>query len=135
MPPAGARHDLVVLAARLYVVAVLVFAALPTRGALEATVGERQSTVTLIAHSAEFIVLGVLVLAAARRCRDARDALVRAVTVGVAVALGTELLQLALPWRSFEVRDLAVDLLGLALGLALVSRRGAGGRAPRGRRG
>jgi len=116
------------------VAAVLVFAALPTRGALEATVGDRQSTVTLIAHFAEFIVLGALVLAAARRRRDARDALVRAVTVGLAVALGTELLQLALPWRSFEVRDLAVDLLGLVLGLALVSRRGVGARAAPGRR-
>lgn len=115
--------------------AVLVFAALPTRGALEATVGERQSTVTLIAHFAEFIVLGALVLVAARRGRDAREALALAVAVGVAVALGTELLQLALPWRSFEVRDLAVDLLGLAVGLALVSRRGAGARAARGHRG
>jgi VanZ family protein len=114
---------------------VLVFAALPTRGALEATVGERQSTITLIAHFAEFVVLGVLVSAAARCGRDARGALVRAAAVGVAVALGTELLQLALPWRSFEVRDLAVDLLGLAVGLALVSRPGAGARGPRGRRG
>ncbi|MBN2205658.1 MAG: VanZ family protein [Thermoleophilia bacterium] len=115
--------------------AVLVFAALPTRGALEATVGDRQSTVTLVAHFAEFIVLGMLVLAAARRDRGAREALTRAVAVGVAVALGTELLQAALPWRSFEVRDLVLDLLGLAVGLALVSRRGAGARAARGRRG
>lgn len=114
--------------------AVLVFAALPTRGALEATVGDRQSTVTLIAHFAEFIVLGVLVLVAARRHRGAREALGWAITVGVAVALGTELMQLALPWRSFQVRDLAVDLLGLALGLAFVSRRRAGARAARGRR-
>jgi VanZ family protein len=117
------------------VAAVLVFAALPTRGALEATVGERQSTVTLIAHFAEFVVLGALVLAAARRGRGARAALARAVAVGVAVALGTEVLQAALPWRSFEVRDLALDLLGLAVGLVLVSRLTVGAPAPPRRRG
>ncbi len=114
---------------------VVVFAALPTRGALEATVGERQSTVTLIAHFAEFIVLGVLVMSAASRSRDRREALALTVTVGVAVALGTELLQLVLPWRSFEVRDLAVDVLGLAVGVALVSLRRAVPREAPGRRG
>jgi VanZ family protein len=117
------------------VAVVVVFAALPTRAALEATVGERQSTATLIAHFAEFIVLGVLVMSAAGCSRGRRGALVLTVTVGVAVALGTELLQLVLPWRSFEVRDLAVDVLGLAVGVALVSLRGAAPRAAPGRRG
>lgn len=113
----------IVLAARLYVAAVVVFAALPTRGALEATVGDRQGAVTLAAHFLEFVVLGVLVATAGSRTRGPREALVVAAVVGLAVALGTELLQWALPWRSFEVRDLAVDVLGLAAGLALVSLR------------
>jgi len=124
----------VVLAARLCAAAVVVFAALPTRGALEATVGERQSAVTLAAHFAEFVVLGVLVALAASRRRARREALVVAAALGVALALGTEVLQLALPWRSFEVRDLVVDVLGLAVGLALVSRRRAGARGAPGRR-
>jgi VanZ family protein len=123
----------VVLAARLYAAAVVVFAALPTRGALEATVGERQSAVTLAAHFAEFVVLGVLVALATSRRRARREALVVAAVLGVALALGTEVLQLALPWRSFEVRDLVVDVLGLAVGLALVSRRCAGARGAPGR--
>ena len=124
----------VVLAARLYAAAVVVFAALPTRGALEATVGERQSAVTLAAHFAGFGGLGGLVARAASRRRARPEALVVAAALGVALALGTEVLQLALPWRSFEVRDLVVDVLGLAVGLALVSRRRAGARGAPGRR-
>ncbi len=103
--------------------AVVVFAALPTREALEATVGERQGAVTLAAHLLEFVVLGLLVAAAVSLRRSPWETLVLTALVGLAVALGTELLQWALPWRSFEVRDLAVDVVGLALGLALASLR------------
>lgn len=122
------------LAARLYVGAVVVFAALPTRAALDATVGERQAIVTLAAHFVEFVLLGVLVTLAARRRRPRREATLLTVAVGVAVAVGTELLQWPLPWRSFEAGDLVADLAGLALGVALVSLRGAAARGGPGRR-
>ena len=132
-PPATATQP-VVLAARLYVVAILVFAVLPTRSALEATVGDRQTAATLSAHFLEFLLLGVLVTLAAARRRSWRRALGVAAAAGAAVALGTEVLQWVVPWRSFEVRDLAVDLLGLGVGLALVSLWRAGARAASGRR-
>ena len=61
----GGPASRLVTAARLYVAAVMVFAALPTRDVLEATVGQRQSAATLLAHFAEFLVLGVLVVLAA----------------------------------------------------------------------
>jgi len=134
VPPAAESSAPVVLAAWLYAAAVVVFAALPTRGALDATVGERQTTVTLVAHFAEFVVLAVLVTAAASRRGGRRRALLVALGVGTALALGTELLQVALPWRSFEVRDLALDLLGLGVGLSLVSLRRAAARAAAARR-
>jgi VanZ family protein len=119
-----------VLAARLYVAAVVVVSLMPTRQPLEATFGERQTTATLSAHFLEFVVLGVLVTLAAARRRGPREARLVAVAVGMTVAVVTELLQGVLPYRSLEVRDLVVNLLGLAVGLAAVSLRGAARGGP-----
>ncbi len=113
-----------VLVARLYVAAVVVVSVLPTRRPLEAGFGERQTTATLVAHFLEFVVLGVLVALAAARRRGPRAARLVALAVGVAVAVVTELLQGPLPYRSLEARDLALNLLGLGVGLVVVSLLG-----------
>lgn len=113
---------------------MVVVALLPTSGALDATVGERQTTATVIAHFFEFVVLAVLVASAEARRRQPGAVLVVTLTVAAAVAVLTELLQGLLPYRSLELRDLAVNLLGAGAGLVLFTLAGAVGRATRERR-
>jgi VanZ family protein len=130
-----AKARILRIAAVVYVAAVLAFSLVPTRGALEATVGERQTTTTLVAHFLEFAALGVLVTRAAATRRSRNMALLVGLGVGLVVAAATELVQLPLPYRSMELRDLAVDAAGLATGLLLVSLWPSSPRGAAARRG
>lgn len=114
---------------------MLVFAVVPTQEALQTTVGDRQTVATMAAHFLEYAVLAALV---ALSCRDARPRARLMWGLGVAVGMSamTEALQVPLPYRDAELRDLVVNLAGSVAGLLLVSRVAARrAPAPRSRRG
>ncbi|OYR59427.1 VanZ family protein [Halorubrum halodurans] len=76
-----------------------------------------------------FHLVGYAVLAALSARATGRDGrgLLLAAAVAVAVGFGVELLQTAVPWRTFAWRDALVNAVGAAAGALVVAARAARG--------
>jgi VanZ family protein len=70
-----------------------------------------------ISHAGIFAVLAIL---AYRAVRPAAHPMLLAFVLSAAYALSDEVHQLFVPGRAFELRDLALDTLGILLGLVIV---------------
>ena len=105
---------------------ILVGAVLPAEWLLGVAPRESWSWVSTLIHGVEFTVLTVLLawrLIPAARSRGAPVAIgVAGACVGAfGLAILVELLQYPLPYRSFELWDLAADAAGVALAAAAVT--------------
>jgi VanZ family protein len=78
--------------------------------------GETDLVLRKIAHAAEFAVLGFLLLRAVRREPAA-------LVLGFAYAVSDEVHQHFVPGREGAVLDVAIDAVGVAIGVLLVGRR------------
>lgn len=77
------------------------------------------SVVPFVVHLVEYFILGMVVVSTLYHFHDAehvRDTLL----IGMLYAFTDEVHQLFVVGRHFDVRDLLVDLLGIALGTTLV---------------
>lgn len=81
---------------------------------LESSRATRSIDLAPAGHLFGFLLLAILTWAA-------RWPISRWTVIGllIAYALGTELLQAAIPWRSAEAADFLLDLMGIALGSAV----------------
>jgi VanZ family protein len=78
--------------------------------------GETDLVLRKIAHAAEFAVLGLLLLRAVRREPAA-------LALGFAYAVSDEVHQHFVPGREGAPLDVAIDAVGVAIGVLLVGRR------------
>ncbi len=118
---AGAYHDPVSTSAlRLWAPVVLwaaVIFALSSLSDLGTGLGAWDLVLRKLAHAAEFALLGALLL---RALRDERSAL----AAGVAYAITDEIHQHFVPGRIGAPVDVAIDALGVAVGVLLWRRYG-----------
>jgi len=75
------------------------------------------SIIRTIAHGVEFMILGFLVHL---YFKVNHFKVIYLITLGLGVALVDEIIQIFIPGRAFEFKDLAVDTLGYLLGLFLI---------------
>jgi VanZ family protein len=109
------------LAALVAVAVIIVFGVIPTHEALQATVGRDENAATVAGHFLEYAILAVILAPALAGWRFTPRTLMVAGAACVALGVGIELVQLALPYRSAQVSDALVDVAGTVTGLALVS--------------
>ena len=96
----------------LWAAVIFAFSSVPELGT---GLGTWDLVLRKLAHAAEYAVLGALLL---RALRDERAAL----AAGVAYAISDELHQHFVPGRVGSPRDVAIDGLGVALGVVLWRR-------------
>ena len=88
-------------------------------GVSEETIALFHAAIRKLAHLTEYAVLGVLVLRAFEDpLRPRAQGILRAVALCAAYAVLDELHQTLVPSRTGAVRDVAIDALGAALGIA-----------------
>ena len=113
--------------------AIVVFAVVPVGWLFGLTPEDAWSVEGAVAHFLEFGIFAMLVAAAWRDRVPGSTGLLPAAVVAGLFALFTELIQGPVPYRDFDLRDLAADLVGAAIGLIVLSlvRRMRGPRRPR----
>lgn len=109
------------LAAVTLVVLIVVLGVIPTHATLHAVAGGGEDAAANTAHFVEYAVLAFVLPLALEGWRPSRRCLAVAGAACVALGIGIELVQLALPYRSAQISDALLDVAGTALGLALVS--------------
>lgn len=109
------------LAAITLVVLIVVLGVIPTHATLHAVVGGAENTAANSAHFVEYAVLAFVLPLALEGWLPSRRTLVLAGLASIALGIGIELVQLAVPYRSAQVSDALLDVAGTLVGLALVS--------------
>ncbi|MFA4964125.1 MAG: VanZ family protein [Thermoleophilia bacterium] len=123
-------------AAMAWAAVVVLFGVLPTQAAVHAFAGEREDVLTSGGHFLEYAVLAALVALASSSSGGGRRTLLNAFAGAVGLGAAVELVQAPLPYRDFQIGDLAVDAAGAAVALLLFSLGAwAAARPPRSRRG
>jgi len=110
---------------------MLVGAVLPVAQIMGWEAGDEWSPAASLVHTCEFAVLAVLLAVAWRRRVPGSSGLWPATALSAAYGLFTEVVQGPIPYRDFDVRDLAFDAAGIVAGLLLlvVARRARTRRA------
>jgi hypothetical protein len=115
----GPRHWRV--AAVVLVALIVVLGVIPTHETLHAVVGGGEDTAANSAHFIEYAALAFVLAVALEGWRPSRRGLALAGLASIALGIGIELVQLALPYRSAQLSDGLLDVAGTLVGLALVS--------------
>ncbi len=113
------------LAALLIAAVIVVFGLIPTHEALQALAGERESAATVAGPVLEYAALAFVLPLALRGWGATARTMLLAGLLCIVLGIGIELVQLALPYRSAQLSDAIVDVLGTAVGLGLVSLAGS----------
>ena len=109
---------------------------LPTQGAVHAVAGEREGLFTSGGHFLEYALLAALMAAAWGGSTRSRYVLAAAFVGAAGLGAAIESLQAPLPYRDFQIGDLAANAAGAAAGVAAFSLAvWAAGRPRRSHRG
>ena len=115
------------IAAAAVTAVIVVFGVLPTHETLQAVAGEGEGMATVVGHFLEYLVLGLVLTLALRSEPPRLPVMLVAGLLCVGLGVAIELIQLALPYRSAQMSDVAVNAAGAAVGLLLVSLVGRTG--------
>ena len=110
------RHALLVWSALM-----VIFAVLPLAWLFGSVSDTDVSLVTSLAHFAEFGCFTILAALTFRETLGVWRGLAAAAVAAIVFAVVTEMLQLPLPYRSFDVRDLYCDWAGAATAVLVLS--------------
>lgn len=100
---------------------VILFGLVPTREALQAVAGQRETAATVAGHFIEYALLAFLLAAALGGWRRDSRALLPAALLAIGLGGAIEAVQGLLPYRDAQLLDVVVNAAGAALGLALFS--------------
>lgn len=101
---------------------IIIFGVMPTQEMVDAISPEREGTLTMAGHFAEYAILGSLLSLALGGTSDSRETMVfvSALVLSVGLGAGIELVQALLPYRDCQAADVIVNALGAAFGLVAV---------------
>lgn len=93
-----------------------------TSGSVDLVEGEGQGTLRKIAHFAEFCSLGVLLSWLIQMIRSRKwERFVLPIAFGVLAAAVDETIQMFVPGRGPQLRDVGIDALGVLLGVLILT--------------
>ena len=123
------------LAWRLWLAVILVFAVVPLAWLFHREPSLDPGFVTTAGHVSEYAVLTVLAAWSWSRHGSGVRALAGGVLLAALYGPLMEVVQLPLPYRAFDVRDMAADWMGALIGALVFSAAGWLAVATRARRG